>query len=81
MTYRPELAPRAVAQLGGFPVEALTALARRVGRVCEDPYDAVVSNQQGVDRTDRWAMFGDRDQGFFQDDILTVVVVDVTWAG
>ncbi|MEO5878297.1 MAG: hypothetical protein ABIS86_11335 [Streptosporangiaceae bacterium] len=79
------MAPRAVAQLGGFPVEALTALARRVGRVCEDPYDAVVSNQQGVDRTDRWAMFGDRDQGFFQfsvrDDILAVVVVDVTWAG
>lgn len=45
MNYRPQLGPKALAKLGGFPTDALSDLRRMVGRVCEDPYDAVFRNE------------------------------------
>jgi hypothetical protein len=43
VTYRASIEPDAVRQIHGIPDEALNELVRLMARVCEDPYDAVLS--------------------------------------
>lgn len=43
MTFRAWLEPAAVQQVHNLPDEALTELVRLMARVCDDPYDAVLS--------------------------------------
>lgn len=83
MSYQPRLSPKALSKLGGFPSDALTELARVIGRVCEDPYDALVSLPRSDDPTQRWATFGSA--GFVElyvdDEAKTVTVDDLAWTG
>lgn len=83
MTYRPDLSERALSQLGGFPTDALGALAAAMADVCENPYDPLVTMGTGdeqVRRTD----FGDG-RGFVTflilDSVEVVRVVDIIWVG
>jgi hypothetical protein len=43
VTFRAWLEPSAVRQVHGLPGEALDELVRLMARVCDDPYDAVLS--------------------------------------
>jgi hypothetical protein len=43
VTYRASIEPHAVRQVHGIPGEALDELVRVLARVCDDPWDAVLS--------------------------------------
>ncbi len=43
MTYRAWIEPDAVRQVHGIPDDVFTELVRLLARVCDDPYDAVLS--------------------------------------
>ncbi len=43
MTFRAWLEENAVRQVHGLPDEALNELVRLMARICDDPYDAVLS--------------------------------------
>jgi hypothetical protein len=82
VNYRPDLSERALGQLGGFPLDALGALARTMAEVCENPYDpltTMVTDDPQVRRAD----FGG--SGFVTfliiDSVLVVRIVDITWVG
>jgi len=83
MMFRPDLSERALSQLGGFPVDALGALAAAMAEVCEDPYDPLTS--MGTDDPQvRRADFGGG-RGFVTflvlDAVEVVRVVDIIWVG
>ncbi|WP_113701316.1 type II toxin-antitoxin system RelE family toxin [Nonomuraea lactucae] len=82
MTYRPHLSERALAQLGGFPTDALTELTQAMAEVCEDPYDPLTTMATD-DPQVRRADFGDR--GFVTflilDDVGVVRITDILWVG
>ena len=82
MTFRPDLSERALSQLGGFPIDALGALAIAMAAVCDDPYDPLTSMSTD-DPQVRRADFGDR--GFVTflilDPVEIVRVVDIIWVG
>ncbi|MGC5012465.1 hypothetical protein ACLQ2R_17005 [Streptosporangium sp. DT93] len=83
MTFRPDLSERALGQLGGFPTEALGALAAAMADVCENPYDPLTTMGTG-DRQVRRADFGGG-RGFVTflvlDSVEVVRVVDILWVG
>ena len=43
MTYGASIEPQAVRQVHGLPGDVLDELVRLVARICDDPYDAVLS--------------------------------------
>jgi hypothetical protein len=43
VTFRAWLEPAAVKQVHGLPDEALGEIVRLMARICDDPYDAVLS--------------------------------------
>jgi hypothetical protein len=83
VSYTPRLGPRALSKLHGFPVDALGELARVVGRICEDPYDALNSLPVGDDPQRRVGMLSEA--GFVELDVdgvaKVVTVIDVIWLG
>ncbi|RAY11548.1 hypothetical protein DPM19_30060 [Actinomadura craniellae] len=83
MTYAFRFTGKALSKLRGFPGDALSELARTMGRICEDPYDVMHSEPAGKDPAKRWGSFGEA--GFMEltvdDTALTVTVDDLVWAG
>ncbi|MFF4417442.1 hypothetical protein ACFYY8_33375 [Streptosporangium sp. NPDC001559] len=83
MTYRPDLSERALSQLGGFPVDALGALAAAMADVCDDPYDPLTTMATGDEQVRR-VDFGEG-RGFVTflilDAVEVVRVVDIIWVG
>ncbi|GIH73025.1 hypothetical protein [Sphaerimonospora thailandensis] len=83
MTWRPDLSERALSQLGGFPEEALDALAKGMAVVCDDPYDPLTTMSTD-DPMVRRADFG-QGRGFVTyvpvDSAYVVRVVDIIWVG
>jgi hypothetical protein len=60
VSYRPWLEERALRQMGGLPAEALEVLVRTVARICEDPYNRLLSVAvREDDPRERMAEFGD----------------------
>jgi hypothetical protein len=43
VTYRASIEPDAVRQVHGIPGDVLDELVRLLARICDDPYDAVLS--------------------------------------
>ncbi|SEG70384.1 hypothetical protein SAMN04489712_109166 [Thermomonospora echinospora] len=82
MTYKPFLAERALAQLGGFPVDALGALAQVMAVVCEDPRDPLVTLPTD-DPEIRRAPFGGHGLVTFLivEPAQVVRITDITWVG
>lgn len=60
MSYRPWLEEMALRQMGGLPSEVLDVLTRAMVRICEDPYDRVLSMPvREDDPCERMAELGD----------------------
>ena len=60
MSYRPWLEEQALRQMGKLPTEALDVLVRAMARICEDPYDRLVSMAvRDDDPRERMAELGD----------------------
>jgi hypothetical protein len=60
VSYRPWLEEQALRQMGKLPAEALDALVRAMTRICEDPYDRLVSMAvRDDDPRERMAELGD----------------------
>ncbi|GHE48254.1 hypothetical protein GCM10017673_57480 [Streptosporangium violaceochromogenes] len=83
MTFRPDLSQRALSQLGGFPTDALGALAQVMADVCENPYDPLTTMATGDEQVRRADFGGGR--GFVTflilDAVEVVRVVDIIWVG
>jgi hypothetical protein len=82
VSYRPVLSERALGQLGGFPVDALGALAEVMAQICDNPYDPLATMGTDDPQVGR-ADFGGH--GFVTflilDSVKVVRVVDITRAG
>jgi len=60
VSYRPWLEEMALRQMGGLPSEVLDVLTRAMVRICEDPYDRVLSMPvREDDPCERMAELGD----------------------
>ena len=84
MSYRPWLAERVLHQMGGLPPDALDALVRTLARICDDPYDRVLSMAlREDDPSSRLAELGD--SGFIEFEVDPVAqlirVYVLTWIG
>jgi hypothetical protein len=56
VSYRPWLEEQALRQMSGLPDEALDTLTRAMARICEDPYDRLLSMaMRDDDPTSEWA--------------------------
>lgn len=64
MTYRPRLEIEVLRQMRGLPDEAFDTLVRVVARICEDPYDRMVSMSAMAGSRVRMAELGD--SGFIE---------------
>lgn len=82
MTFRPDLSERALAQLGGFPKNAFDELIAIMARVCENPYDPLITRGTDDEQVRR-ADFGEH--GFVTflilDDVNVVRITDILWVG
>jgi hypothetical protein len=59
VTYRASIEPQAVRQVHALPGKAFDDLVRLLARICDDPYDAVLSAPTGPgDPSERVAEFG-----------------------
>jgi len=84
VTFRAWLEPAAVQQVHNLPDEALNELVRLMARVCDDPYDAVLSLPvRPDDPTERMAEIGDRGFAEFRIDEQAglVRIYAVAWLG
>jgi hypothetical protein len=83
VTYRVELSPKALGQLGGFPPTAMDALVETLSWVVEYPADPLRTHPTDDDPYARWAEFGDAGLVTYRidDAAQLVVVADVTWVG
>ncbi len=84
MSYRAYLEERALRQMGGLPPEALDVLVRVLARICQDPYDRLLSRAvRDDDPRERMAELGDL--GFVElrvDEAAGLVrVLTLVWAG
>lgn len=84
MSYRPWLEEHALRQMSGLPDEALDTLACTMARICEDPYDRLLSMAvRDDDPTERMAELGD--DGFIEfkvDEAARLVrVYALVWLG
>jgi hypothetical protein len=59
VSYRPWLEKSALRQMAGLPGEAFDTLARLLSRICEDPYDRLLSVAVIDDGRERMAELGD----------------------
>jgi hypothetical protein len=84
VTYRAHLEPVAVRHVHGLPPGVLDELVRLLARVCDDPWDTVVSvPARPGDPSDRMAEFGGHGFVEFQVDEAAglVRVFAVAWTG
>lgn len=84
MTYRPWLAEQALRQMGGLPAEALDVLVRTMARICDDPYNRMLSMPVRDDNpSERMAELGD--SGFIEFEVDEqaglVRVYALVWVG
>ena len=84
MTYRAWLEPAAIRQVHNLPPEALDELVRLMARVCDDPYDTVLSLPVRLDDpAERMAEISDR--GFVEfridEQAALVRIYAVAWIG
>jgi hypothetical protein len=84
VNYRPWLEEQALRQMGGIPDEALGTLARTMARICDDPYDRLLSMAvRDDDPSERMAELGD--DGFIEfkvDEAARLVrVYSLVWLG
>jgi hypothetical protein len=84
VTYRAHLEPSAIRQVHGLPEGALDEIVRLMARVCEDPYDMVLSAPfKDAEPSNRVADVGGRGFVEFQVDEAAglVRVYAVAWIG
>jgi hypothetical protein len=84
MSYRPWLEEQALLQMKGIPAEALDLLARALARICDDPYDRLLSAAVSDDNPRvRIAEFGDlRFIEFSVDEVAGLVsIYALVWVG
>ncbi len=84
MSYRPWLGEQVLRQMRGLPTEGFDLLVQVLARICEDPYDRLLSRDlRAGDPTRRMAALGDF--GFVEflvDDAAQLVrVVTLVWTG
>ena len=84
MSYRPWLGEQVLRQMRGLPTEGFDLLVQVLARICEDPYDRLLSwDLRAGDPTRRMAELGDF--GFVEflvDDAAQLVrVVTLVWTG
>lgn len=82
MSYRAWLEEQALRRMSGLPDEALGTLVRTMARICEDPYDRLLSMAvRDDDPTERIAELGD--EGFieFRVDGAACLVLSTRWSG
>jgi hypothetical protein len=84
VTYRPWLAEQALRQMGGLPAEALDVLVRTMARICDDPYNRMLSMPVRDDNpSERMAELGD--SGFIEFEVDEqaglVRVYALVWVG
>ena len=84
MSYRPWLGEQVLRQMRGLPAEGFDLLIRVLARICEDPYDRLLSRAiRTDDPARRMAEIGDF--GFVEflvDDAAGLVrVVTLVWVG
>ena len=84
MSYRPWLGEQVLRQMRGLPARGFDLLVQVLARICEDPYDRLLSRAlRASDPTRRMAELGDF--GFVEflvDDAAQLVrVVTLVWTG
>jgi hypothetical protein len=83
VTYRPRLEQPVLRQMPGLPGGAFDLLVRTLARICDDPYDRLLSMPTGKDPRERMAELGD--SGFIvftvDDDERLVRVYGLVWIG
>jgi hypothetical protein len=82
VNYRPWLDGEALRQMGGLPPDAFDVLIQTVARICENPYDRLISMAvRDVDPQERMAELGDA--GFIQftvDEAVGLIrIYDLVW--
>ena len=82
MSYRPHLESGALRQMHGLPDRAIEMLVTLLARVCDDPYDPVLSAPTGVPQR-RVADVGDFGFIVFAVDETAglIRVFDLVWTG
>lgn len=83
MTYRPRLEQPVLRQMPGLPGDAFDLLVRALARICDDPYDRLLSMPAGKDPHERMAELDD--SGFIvftvDDDAGLIRVYGLVWIG
>ena len=83
MTYRPRLEQPVLRQMSGLPGDAFDLLVRTLARICDDPYDRLLSMPAGKDPHERMAELDE--SGFIvftvDDDAGLVRVYGLVWIG
>jgi hypothetical protein len=83
VTYRPRLEQPVLRQMPGLPGDAFDLLVRTLARICDDPYDRLLSMPAGKDQRERMAELDD--SGFIvftvDDDAGLVRVYGLVWIG
>jgi hypothetical protein len=59
VTWRPWLEDRALRQMQGLPSEAFDMLVQMLARICDDPYDRLLSMRAGKGPHERMAELDD----------------------
>ena len=83
MTYRPRLEQPVLRQMPGLPGDAFDLLVRTLARICDDPYDRLLSVPAGKDPHERMTELDD--SGFIvftvDDDAGLIRVYGLVWIG
>lgn len=83
MIYRPWLEESALRQMAGLPDEAFDTLTRLLARICDGPYERLLSVAVTDDGRNRMAELGD--MGFItfavDEDAGLIRVFDLVWIG
>jgi hypothetical protein len=83
VTYRPRLEQAVLRQMPGLPSDAFDLLVRALARICDDPYDRLLSMPAGKDPHERMAELDD--SGFIvftvDDDAGLIRVYGLVWIG
>jgi hypothetical protein len=83
VTYRPRLEQPVLRQMPGLPGDAFDLLVRMLARICDDPYDRLLSMRAGKDPHERMAELDD--SGFIvftvDDDAGLIRVYGLVWIG
>jgi hypothetical protein len=83
VTYRPRLEQPVLRQMPGLPGDAFDLLVRTLARICDDPYDRLLSVRAGKNPHERMAELDD--SGFIvftvDDDAGLIRVYGLVWIG